>query len=156
MISDVEVLRLHYSETIRHWRDRFAARRDEARALYDERFCRMWEFYLAASETAFRWQDCVVFQVQLTRKSTPCPSPVTTCWKPRPGFANWNGGRYCVRRQNRMIPRCPIPGFDGAKSPIAGQRNFLAGREFNAVPNEPASGRDHSSIEEAFYGRVRL
>lgn len=73
IISDVEVLRLHYAETIRHWRDRFAARRDEAKALYDERFCRMWEFYLAASETAFRWQDCVVFQVQLTRKVDTLP-----------------------------------------------------------------------------------
>ncbi|MAP19032.1 MAG: SAM-dependent methyltransferase, partial [Aurantimonas sp.] len=52
---------------------RFAARRDEAKALYDERFCRMWEFYLAASETAFRWQDCVVFQVQLTRQVDTLP-----------------------------------------------------------------------------------
>ena len=49
------------------------ARRDEAKALYDERFFRMWEFYLAASETAFRWQDCVVFQVQLTRKVDTLP-----------------------------------------------------------------------------------
>ena len=73
IVTDVEVLRLHYAETLKHWRTRFQSRRGEAKALYDERFCRMWEFYLAASETAFRWQDCVVFQVQLTKKLDTLP-----------------------------------------------------------------------------------
>ncbi|NDV86997.1 methyltransferase domain-containing protein [Aurantimonas aggregata] len=73
IVTDVEVLRLHYAETLRHWRERFAARRDEARALYDERFCRMWEFYLAASEASFRWQDLVVFQIQLTKSREALP-----------------------------------------------------------------------------------
>ncbi|MBB4001014.1 SAM-dependent methyltransferase [Aurantimonas endophytica] len=73
IVTDVEVLRLHYAETLRHWRERFAARRDEAKALYDERFCRMWEFYLAASEGSFRWQDLVVFQVQLTKSRDALP-----------------------------------------------------------------------------------
>jgi cyclopropane-fatty-acyl-phospholipid synthase len=73
IVTDVEVLRLHYAQTLRHWRERFGARRDEAEALYDERFCRMWEFYLAASEAAFRWQDLVVFQIQMakTREALP-------------------------------------------------------------------------------------
>lgn len=70
---DVEVLRLHYAETLKHWRERFAANRDKARAIYDERFCRMWEFYLAASEVSFRHMDNVVFQVQLARKRDTLP-----------------------------------------------------------------------------------
>ncbi|EBU7498346.1 SAM-dependent methyltransferase, partial [Salmonella enterica subsp. enterica serovar Typhi] len=73
MVGDVEILRLHYAETLKAWRERFMARRDEAKAIYDERFCRMWEFYLAASEAAFRWQDLMVFQIQLTRKNDTSP-----------------------------------------------------------------------------------
>jgi len=73
MITDVEVLRLHYAETLRHWRTRFAAHRAEAAALYDERFCRMWEFYLAGSEMAFRHDGEVVFQVQLARRQDAVP-----------------------------------------------------------------------------------
>jgi cyclopropane-fatty-acyl-phospholipid synthase len=72
-VTDVEILRLHYAETLRHWRERFTANRERAKALYDERFCRMWEFYLAASEGAFRWQDLMVFQIQLTRRNDVLP-----------------------------------------------------------------------------------
>ena len=72
-VTDMEVLRLHYAETLRHWRERFLARRDEALALYDERFCRMWEFYLAASEVAFRELGHMVFQLQLTKQQTAVP-----------------------------------------------------------------------------------
>ena len=50
IVTDIEVLRMHYAETLQAWRERFQARREEAKALYDERFCRMWEFYLAGSE----------------------------------------------------------------------------------------------------------
>jgi cyclopropane-fatty-acyl-phospholipid synthase len=49
IVTDVEVLRVHYAETLRHWRERFMARWDDAAKLYDERFCRMWEFYLAGT-----------------------------------------------------------------------------------------------------------
>jgi cyclopropane-fatty-acyl-phospholipid synthase len=73
VVTDVEVLRLHYAKTLHHWRDRFLARREEAKKFYDERFCRMWEFYLAASETAFLYQDTVVFQFQLARKQDNVP-----------------------------------------------------------------------------------
>ena len=73
IITDVEVLRLHYAETLKHWRERFMSHRDAAKALYDERFCRMWEFYLAASESAFRWQDLVVFQLQFTKSLDTLP-----------------------------------------------------------------------------------
>ena len=73
VVSDVEILRLHYADTLKNWRERFLANRDRAKRIYDERFCRMWEFYLAASEAAFRWQDLVVFQIQLTRKNDTLP-----------------------------------------------------------------------------------
>jgi cyclopropane-fatty-acyl-phospholipid synthase len=72
-VTDVEVLRIHYAETLRHWRSRFMARRDEAKRLYDERFCLMWECYLAMSEAAFRFEDLVVFQLQLTKRNTVLP-----------------------------------------------------------------------------------
>jgi cyclopropane-fatty-acyl-phospholipid synthase len=72
-LTDVEVLRLHYAETLRHWRDRFMAARDHAKELYDERFCRMWECYLAMSEAAFRFEDVVVFQLQLTKSNDALP-----------------------------------------------------------------------------------
>jgi len=72
-VSDMEVLRLHYAETLRLWRERFLARRHEAVALYDERFCRMWEFYLASSEVGFRDLGHMVFQIQLTHRQNAVP-----------------------------------------------------------------------------------
>ncbi|MER2534721.1 MAG: cyclopropane-fatty-acyl-phospholipid synthase family protein [Rhizobiaceae bacterium] len=73
MVGDIEILRHHYADTLKHWRERFMANRDRARAIYDERFCRMWEFYLAGSEAAFRWQDLMVFQIQITRRNDTLP-----------------------------------------------------------------------------------
>jgi cyclopropane-fatty-acyl-phospholipid synthase len=72
-ITDVEVLRLHYAETLRAWRERFMARREEAAQLYDERFCRMWECYLAMAEASFRFEDVVVFQLQLAKRNDVVP-----------------------------------------------------------------------------------
>lgn len=72
-VADVEILRLHYAETLRAWRARFAAQRAEIATLYDERFCRMWEFYLASSEIAFRYAGHMVFQLQLTRRVDAVP-----------------------------------------------------------------------------------
>jgi cyclopropane-fatty-acyl-phospholipid synthase len=71
--TDLEILRLHYAETLLHWRQRFMARRQEAVALYDERFCRMWEFYLALCEVGFRRRGLMVFQVQLARHQEAVP-----------------------------------------------------------------------------------
>jgi cyclopropane-fatty-acyl-phospholipid synthase len=71
--TDIEVLRLHYAETLRHWRRRFTANRDTIAALYDERFCRMFEFYLCGSELAFRREGHVVFQIQLAHQQTAVP-----------------------------------------------------------------------------------
>jgi cyclopropane-fatty-acyl-phospholipid synthase len=73
IITDLEVLRLHYASTLREWRRRFMRRRAEAAALYDERFCRMWEFYLSMAETAFLWENIAVFQIQLARRQTAVP-----------------------------------------------------------------------------------
>jgi cyclopropane-fatty-acyl-phospholipid synthase len=72
-VTDVEVLRLHYAETLRHWRRRFRANRDKVQALYDERFCRMWEFYLAASEISFRYMKNTVFQIQIAKRQEAVP-----------------------------------------------------------------------------------
>jgi cyclopropane-fatty-acyl-phospholipid synthase len=73
LVCDVEILRLHYAETLKAWRERFMARREEAVRLYDERFARMWEFYLACSEMAFRKQNLMVFQIQLTKRQGVVP-----------------------------------------------------------------------------------
>ena len=72
-LTDLEVLRLHYAETLRHWRERFMARKDSLKALSDERFARMWEFYLASSESSFRYGGLMVFQAQLTRSIDAVP-----------------------------------------------------------------------------------
>jgi cyclopropane-fatty-acyl-phospholipid synthase len=71
--TDIEILRLHYAETLRHWRRRFAANRDAIAGLYDERFCRMFEFYLAGSELTFRREGQMVFQIQLARDPQAVP-----------------------------------------------------------------------------------
>ena len=73
ILTDLEILRLHYAETLRAWRERFMANRAKAAALRDERFCRMWEFYLAGSEAAFRYQNLMVFQLQLTKRVDALP-----------------------------------------------------------------------------------
>ncbi|HRK95385.1 MAG TPA: cyclopropane-fatty-acyl-phospholipid synthase family protein [Rhodospirillales bacterium] len=72
-VTDVEILRLHYAHTLRQWRQRFLANRRVAAELYDERFCRMWEFYLAAAEISFRYLRCAVFQIQLARRQEAVP-----------------------------------------------------------------------------------
>jgi len=71
--TDIEILRLHYAETLRHWRWRFAANRDTIASIYDERFCRMFEFYLSGSELAFRRGGHMVFQIQLGARQDAVP-----------------------------------------------------------------------------------
>jgi cyclopropane-fatty-acyl-phospholipid synthase len=73
LVCDIEILRLHYAKTLQAWRERFMARREEAVRLYDERFARMWEFYLAASEMSFRKQNFMNFQIQLTKRQGIVP-----------------------------------------------------------------------------------
>ncbi len=71
--TDIEILRLHYAETLEEWLRRFRANRDKVAALYDERFCRMWEFYLASCEMSFRHWDQMVFQIQLAKRVDTVP-----------------------------------------------------------------------------------
>jgi len=73
VVTDIEMLRLHYAETLRAWRERFLARRAEIAVLYDERFCRMWEYYLASSEASFRFGANTVFQIQLAKRQDVVP-----------------------------------------------------------------------------------
>jgi cyclopropane-fatty-acyl-phospholipid synthase len=73
LVTDIEILRLHYAETLRHWRERFLAHREDLERVYDARFVRMWEFYLAASEMTFREQGMMVFQIQLTKRQDVVP-----------------------------------------------------------------------------------
>jgi cyclopropane-fatty-acyl-phospholipid synthase len=72
-ITDIEIKRLHYAETLKAWRERFVARWDEVAALYDERFCRMWEVYLVLSELSFRYGANMVIQVQLAKRVGAVP-----------------------------------------------------------------------------------
>jgi cyclopropane-fatty-acyl-phospholipid synthase len=73
LVTDVEILRLHYAATLRAWRERFLAHRETVEKLYDARFVRMWEFYLAASEMAFAKQNMMVMQIQLTKRQGTVP-----------------------------------------------------------------------------------
>jgi cyclopropane-fatty-acyl-phospholipid synthase len=73
LVTDIEILRLHYAETLKAWRERFLAHRDEVERIYDQRFVRMWEFYLASSEMAFREQNLMVLQIQLTKRQDVVP-----------------------------------------------------------------------------------
>lgn len=74
LVCDIEILRLHYAETLKAWRERFLAHREEVERIYDRRFVRMWEFYLAASEMSFREQNMMNFQLQLTRRQGVVPT----------------------------------------------------------------------------------
>ncbi len=74
-VTDIEILRVHYAETLRHWRERFLSNLDKVRQIegYDDRFCRMWEFYLAGCEVAFRYMNQMVFQIQVARRQDAVP-----------------------------------------------------------------------------------
>jgi cyclopropane-fatty-acyl-phospholipid synthase len=73
LVTDIEILRLHYAETLKAWRERFLAHREEVERIYDRRFVRMWEFYLAASEMSFREQNMMNFQIQVTKRQGVTP-----------------------------------------------------------------------------------
>ncbi len=72
-ITDIEILRLHYAETLAEWARRFRANRDAIKKIYDERFCRMWEFYLTGCEVSFRYFDQMVFQMQIAKRPDAVP-----------------------------------------------------------------------------------
>ena len=74
IISDLEVWRMHYSHTLRNWKERFLNKREKVLEMFDEKFLRMWEFYLVGCEMAFKWGDQVVFQIQLIKKHSSAPN----------------------------------------------------------------------------------
>ena len=74
VVSDVEILRLHYSHTLRHWKERFLLNKDKVVDMFDDKFFRMWEFYLTSCEIAFKWGDQVVYQFQLSKDYTSTPT----------------------------------------------------------------------------------
>ena len=82
-VTDVEILRLHYAETLKHWHRRFQDNRDKVRSLYDERFCRMWEFYLQLCEVGYRRLNWMVFQAQIAGSVDAVPLTRTY-------LANWD------------------------------------------------------------------
>jgi len=73
VVSDIEVLKLHYSHTLRHWKENCIKNKEKIIDMFDEKFFRMWEFYLAGCEIAFKWGDQVVYQFQLTKSYTSTP-----------------------------------------------------------------------------------
>ena len=74
IVSDIEVLRMHYAHTLRNWKERFLSKKDKVLDMFDEKFFRMWEFYLASCEMAFKWGDQVVFQLQLSKDNISVPN----------------------------------------------------------------------------------
>jgi cyclopropane-fatty-acyl-phospholipid synthase len=74
IVSDIEVLRMHYAHTLRNWKERFLSKKDIVLDMFDEKFFRMWEFYLASCEMAFKWGDQVVFQLQLAKDNSSVPN----------------------------------------------------------------------------------
>jgi cyclopropane-fatty-acyl-phospholipid synthase len=93
-LTDVEILRLHYAETLNRWHARFQANRDKVRQLYDERFCRMWEFYLIGCELSFRMMGQMVFQMQLARRQDAVPMT-------RDYITDWERGQIAELQQSR-------------------------------------------------------
>jgi len=94
-ITDIEILRLHYAETLRAWRARFEQNRDKIRELYDERFCRMWEIYLVGCELAFRRDTSLVFQMQMAKAvdTVPLTRDYITDWERTHATAATSPGR---------------------------------------------------------------
>ncbi|MCQ2005125.1 SAM-dependent methyltransferase [Rhizobium sp. NRK18] len=93
LVKDVEILSIHYAETLKAWRERFLARKEEAVALYDERFVRMWEFYLAGSEIAFRYDELFVFQMQIARQQYAVPNNRTYIAEREAGLKTFEASR---------------------------------------------------------------
>jgi cyclopropane-fatty-acyl-phospholipid synthase len=89
-LDDIECLRLHYAYTLRHWYDRFTLNSDKVREIYDDRFIRMWRFYMAACEQTFRHGKQAVFQFQVSRKIDAVPLTRDYLYQPEIGAAHRN------------------------------------------------------------------
>ncbi len=127
IVTDIEVLRLHYAETLRHWHDRFMANVDRVREIYDDRFCRMWRYYLVASELTFRHYGQVVFQFQIARKQDAVPLT-----------------RDYLYREAAATPAEPAAGAEGGAR--EGTRGGAKGRRKS--PSKPRSRRRSRQPEQ--------
>lgn len=88
VLSDLEVWRLHYAETLKCWNERFQQHRDEFKERLGERFCRMWEFYLIGCQSGFRWGNLVVFHMQLAHRNNTVPITRDYLYQPLPEVAH--------------------------------------------------------------------
>lgn len=102
-VTDIEILRLHYAETLKAWRKRFLAHWDEVAAVYDERFCRLWDYYLASSEISFRWLNQMNFQIQMAKRVDTVPMTRD----------------YIGEAERRILAVTPIPANTDAKQGAA-------------------------------------
>jgi cyclopropane-fatty-acyl-phospholipid synthase len=99
-VTDCEFLRLHYALTLRHWQARFERNRTRIAELYDERFCKMWEFYLTSVEMMFSIGVGEVFQMQISRKRDA--SPIRRDYM-------IDIQRELKKREAECLPRLPAP-----------------------------------------------
>ena len=138
VVTDVEILQLHYAETLKAWRERFLAHREEVERLYDARFVRMWEFYLASSEMAFRESDMVVFQIQMAKRKGVVPQTRD--------YIGREEARLRAARSHLTLRRCALPA--SKRAPDARSRRgkftlqvFDRARSFReSVPSPPGLG----------------
>jgi cyclopropane-fatty-acyl-phospholipid synthase len=93
LVTDIEILRLHFAETLKAWRERFLAHREQVERLYDERFVRMWEFYLAGTEMAYRERAMMVFEMQLTKRQGVVPMTRDYIAREEARLRGFEGGR---------------------------------------------------------------
>ena len=139
--TDIETLRLHYAYTLKNWRQRFLSKRDEMAKLYDERFCRMWEFFLAASEAAFRFDRTLVFQVQMAKHENTVPITRDYIAKARRGIAQDRKEPAAARarrtaglKPDRQCRRCQR---HWVLRPPRSRRQCRAGRSKPPPPRRP-------------------
>lgn len=117
LVTDIEILRIHYAETLRLWHERFAENREKVRNLYDERFCRMWEFYLVSCEHCFRHQGQMVFQIQLAKR--PATVPITRDYITRSeerhplGSSGHPATAFSKRSSSACVSESPMTGRGG-------------------------------------------
>ena len=138
LVCDIEILRLHYAETLKAWRERFVARRKEIMQLYDSRFARMWEFYLACSEMAFRKQNLMNFQIQLTKRQGVVPMT-------RDYIARAEAKFRAIENERKLISgggpkpssHSAPPAAQVARARLAGSRSRRAASALQGAPTLP-------------------